>query len=353
MVSRKIKSGAEIPVIDINSLELLQVFDGLQLVRVVVQATRIVLLPSHVDLARQERLARLYAKLVSGEAISMGSISHGGGVLSHALHEGLKAAGIKTRLAFANDIRPELLEQAHRHNDCWDSETVPLATPMQHLAFDGWAMEHLPRVEILEAGIPCSGASTAGRGRNGAGHAEAHPEVGHLIVPFLAIVAKVQPAIVCVENVPAYRNTASMCILRNFLRDFGYEVRETQLDGSDWNALENRSRLSVIAVTQGLSFSLKNLHKPARQVREIAQVLENVADDDERWSEMAGLRAKQDRDLKAGKNFKMQIVKASDTSCPTITKGYAKVRSTDPKLQHPSIPSLLRQFSPLEHAAMK
>ncbi len=36
-----------------------------------------------------------------------------------------------------------------------------------------------------------------------------------------------------------------------------------------------------------------------------------------------------------------------------ITKGYAKVRSTEPKLQHPANPDLLRQFSPAEHARMK
>lgn len=44
---------------------------------------------------------------------------------------------------------------------------------------------------------------------------------------------------------------------------------------------------------------------------------------------------------------------AFDTKCPTITKGYAKVRSTDPKLQHPGNPDLLRQFTPTEHARIK
>lgn len=54
-----------------------------------------------------------------------------------------------------------------------------------------------------------------------------------------------------------------------------------------------------------------------------------------------------------GKGFAMQIVTAFDTKCPTITKGYAKVRSTDPKLQHPSNPDLLRQFTAAEHARIK
>ena len=353
VVSRKSKSGQEVPVIDINSAELLQLFDGLSTVRVIVQQARIVILPSHVELAKQERLARVKAQLQSGEPLTIGSLSHGGGVLSHALHSGLRDAGIPVRLAFANEIRAELLEHAHQANDCWDAFTVPLAAPMQHLAFDSWAMDHLPKVSILEAGIPCSGASTAGRGRNGAGHAEAHPEVGHLIVPLLAIVAKVQPAVICVENVPGYKNTGSMCILRNFLRDFGYVVHETQVDGHDWNSIENRSRLGVIAVTEGLQFSFADLRRPPRLEQPIDSILEHVDDDDERWSEMAGLKAKQTRDLLAGKGFKMQVVQGTDTSCPTLTKGYSKVRSTDPKLRHPSNPKLLRQFLPTEHAAMK
>ncbi|MBN9365429.1 MAG: hypothetical protein J0H59_00175 [Comamonadaceae bacterium] len=68
---------------------------------------------------------------------------------------------------------------------------------------------------------------------------------------------------------------------------------------------------------------------------------------------MAGLLAKQKRDLAKGSNFKMQIVTGDSTACPTITKGYAKVRSTDPKLRATHDPSLLRQFTLLEHARLK
>lgn len=68
---------------------------------------------------------------------------------------------------------------------------------------------------------------------------------------------------------------------------------------------------------------------------------------------MDGLKAKEERDKEAGKGFAMQILTERDMKCPTITKGYAKVRSTDPKLQHPSNPGLLRQFTPAEHARLK
>ena len=353
-VSKKVtRSGKTVPVIDINSAEVLSVFDGCSVVRVVVQANRICILPEAVEIAKKERLQRLRAKLASGEPLDCGSVSHGGGVLDHALHSGLEAAGIKTRLAFANEIRSELLEQAREHNDIWGESTVPLAAPVQALAFDDWAMTKIPKVEILVAGLPCSGASVAGRAKNGAGHAEAHPEVGHLIVAFLVIIAKANPACVVFENVTQYANSASMCIMRNQLRDFGYEVKETVLKAQDWNVLEHRERLCMVAVTKGLDFDFAALKRPESTARRIAEILDDVAEDSPMWSAMQGLKEKEIRDMANGKNFKMQILKGDSTKCPTITKGYSKVRSTDPKLQHPNNPGLLRQFTAAEHARIK
>jgi DNA (cytosine-5)-methyltransferase 1 len=353
MVSRKVKGDTEVPIIDINSMEVLSVLSGHETVRVIVQQRRIIIMPLASEIAKTERLDRLQRKLQSGEPLSVGSLSHGGGVLTHALHAGLQDAGVATHLAFANDIRPELLEQAGEHNSAWSESTIALAAPMQELAFDAWAMGQLPKVEIMEAGIPCSGASVAGRAKRGLQHPEAHPEVGHLVVAFLAIIAKVQPAVVLLENVKPYMATASMSIIRNQLRDFGYEIHEEVLQAADWNVLEHRERMCMVAVTEGLSFDFSDLQRPEKQERRIAEVLDDVPDDAACWSEMQGLKAKQERDKEAGKGFAMQIVSGSDTSCPVITKGYSKVRSTDPKLRHPTNPDLLRQFTPAEHARLK
>jgi DNA (cytosine-5)-methyltransferase 1 len=353
IVSRKLKGEKEIPVIDINSMELLSVFEGIEAVRVVVQQGRIFILPLSSEIAVRERLDRLKSKLESGEPIQIGSLSHGGGVLTHALHSGLKDAGIASKLAFANEIRAELLDQASECNDSWDGDTIPLAAPMQELAFDAWAMNHLPKVEVLEAGLPCSGASVAGRAKRSLEHPEAHPDVGHLVVPFLSIIAKVQPAVILLENVKQYLTSASMCILRNQLRDFGYDLHVEVLQAADWNALEHRERMCMVAVTKGLSFDFSSLARPERCERRIGDILDPVSEDALCWSRMEGLKAKQERDKAEGKGFAMQIVTPFDTKCPTITKGYAKVRSTDPKLQHPSDPDLLRQFTPAEHARIK
>jgi DNA (cytosine-5)-methyltransferase 1 len=193
-VSQKEIGGNIAPVIDINSKALLSLFDGLDRIRVSAIKGGLCIEPIATDVRIAQRLERLRDKMATGQPLSVGSISHGGGVLSKAIHDGISSAGVASRLAFANEIRDELLAQASEHNPAWDSETVMLHAPLQELAFDHNFMATLPQSDILEAGLPCSGASLASRGKLGTECAEAHDEVGHLVVAFLAIVARVNPA---------------------------------------------------------------------------------------------------------------------------------------------------------------
>jgi len=354
IVSKKTRGDKEIPVIDLNSAELLSIFEGIETVRVIVQSGKIFIMPLATEIAAKERLNRIKTKMANNEAITIGSLSHGGGVLDEALHNGLKDAGVEARLVFANEIRDELLEQSAMYNDAWDKDTIPLVAPMQEIVADQYAMGKLPKsIDFLTAGLPCSGASVAGRAKRSLAHAEDHPEVGHLVVPFIAFIARFQPVVIELENVKQYANSASFSILRNSLRDLGYDVQVENLQAADWNVLEHRERMCMVAVTKGLSFDFSKVHRPEKSSVRIADILDQVPDDSPMWSEMKGLRAKEVRDKAEGKGFAMQIVTAFDQKCPTITKGYAKVRSTDPKLQHPSNPDLLRQFTPAEHARIK
>lgn len=68
---------------------------------------------------------------------------------------------------------------------------------------------------------------------------------------------------------------------------------------------------------------------------------------------MTGLKTKHASDEAEGKGFRLQIFDHDASSIGTVTKGYAKVRSTDPKIRHPDKPDLLRQLTPAEHARAK
>lgn len=352
-VSEKVKKDQPIPVIDINSTQALSVFEGLERVRVWAIDGCICIEPLATEVRVRQRLEHVRRKLSSGTALSVGSISHGGGILCKAIHDGLAQGGVKTQLAWANDIREELLVHAAEHNPCWTEQTVMLSAPMQELAFDHLFMKNLPEVDIMEGGIPCNGASLAGRGKNGIDCAEAHPDCGHLLVAFLAIVARVNPAIVVLENVPLYRSSASMWIIRHQLRDLGYEVHETEIHSKEWNTIESRKRMCMVAVTAGMEFCMDNIAKPQAQTTRLGDVLEDIALDDPRWSKMQYLKEKQVRDHASGKGFAMHIATPESTRVSTLGSGYAKWRSTETKIQHPHNPDLLRQLTVRENAACK
>lgn len=354
IVSGKVIGERNNPIIDINSKALLAIFDGMAAIRVVVKKDQIYLLPLASEIKKRERFSRLRMKLKNGDPVEIGSLSHGGGVLSHAIHSGLKQAGLESNLRFANEIRGELLEHAMIHNDAWSDNTQVLATPMQDLAFDDRGVASIPKVEILEMGLPCSGASRAGKSKRGLTHPEAHPEVGHLVVSALIIIGKTNPAIVILENVPEYAVSASADILRNQLRDMGYNTHERILNGKEWGSLENRNRWCMIASTSGLDFDFEQLQPPIAVDLRIGEVLDSsIGLDDPKWRSYDYLKSKEVRDAAKGNSFGMQVLSMDGDTVPTLRKGYAKAGSTDPLLRHPTDPQLLRQFTAEEHARIK
>lgn len=352
-VSAKPQRDRVVPAVDLNSHKVLGVFAGLTTVRVIVpkQGTLVISAVTS-ELRLRERRTRVHSKLNSAMPLDMGSVSHGGGVMCHAIHQGLTEAGIDGRLVFANEIRVELLEQASRHNTAWEPDTVAIAAPLQAFVFDD-DLPELPRIDVLEGGLPCSGASISGRSKRGLSLAEAHPEVGHLMVAFLTLIARTNPIMVVLENVRQYLSTGSAWQFRHQLGEWGYDIHEVIIRGGEFGALEDRERAVLLAVTEGITLDPESLDKPSFVTPRLGGIIDPVPDDSPQWSTMAGLRDKETRDAEAGKGFKMQIYDETATSIATIGKGYAKRRSTEPKIRHPHNPSLLRQLTPAEHARAK
>lgn len=341
-------------VIDLNSGKTVGQFEGMDQVRVVPEDGRVIISPLASEERARERMQRLAQKIEQGDPILTGSVAHGGGILSHAIHQGLAAAGIRTKLAFANEVREELLEHASEANEVWSDTTVMLSGPMQELAFDDDVLSRLPSVEVMEMGIPCTAASLAGRAKKRLKQPEDDPEIAHLIVAAINLIARMNPAIVIFENVVPYRGTASAGIFRSQLRDLGYEVHEAVLNAGDFNALEERRRLVMVAVTRGMHFDFARMRLPEKETRTVGQILEPIADDDPSWSSMPGLVSKALRNKTEGNNrFKMQVIDATATRVPTFTKGMFRNRSTDVKFRHPQVPELMRGPTPLEHARVK
>jgi len=352
VVCKKDRKGKTTPVIDINSAAALKPFEGMEAVRVVIEAGRILILPLASEANRLERLRRTRENLANGTVVTAG-LSFGAGIMDHAAHAGLEEAGVDAQLAVAMEIDEDLINHAQEHNDIWRESTMGIAAPMQELVQDEAAMRRLPKVDVFCAGVPCSGASTAGRSSRKIAKMEDHPEVGHLMAPALMILTRIQPTVAVFENVVPYSDTASAQILRQYLRDSGYDVQEVTLDASDFGCLEARKRWFLIGTTRGIEMDLNSIVPTMRPVRTIADVLEPIGPDASDWRTFEYLKTKEVRDTEKGNGFAMQVVTPESTSCGVLRKGYAKNGSTDPLLSHPSDPTLLRPFTVVEHARIK
>lgn len=355
IVSGKTKAGGDIPIIDINDDKVLGKLAGEPAVKVVFvkegatpKHIRITKLSSaEMQAARRDGLIRSLAV----KTLMVAALCFGGGLMDHAAHAGMADAGITGELVAAVEIDEYLLEHAAQRNPVVTPTTKLYAMPMQELVQDDGAMSELPRCDVLITGIPCSGASISGRSKNGLVVAEEHPEVGHLVVPYLMLVNKFQPAVAVGECVVPYSKTVSAILMRQMFRDMGYDFHEVVLNSWDFGSVEARDRWFWVAVTHGIPMDLTNLAPTIKCRPKLGDFLGRVSKD--RYNTMPGLLAKQERDIADGKGFKMQLVNADSTRIGTIGKDYNKNRSTEPKVQHEDDPSLLRLLTPQEHAAIK
>lgn len=349
MVSRKSTGGSTVPVIDICNSELTELFgNDVSRIKVEISASAIRITVHPDDAAMLERAERLQKKLSDGAPLAMGSVAHGGGILDHALHEGLRLAGFKATLSWAVEIEHDYIEHSMRVNPVWSADTTAIEGPMQEVETG-----ILAKVDILVGGLPCTGASVAGRAKNKLAFAEQHETAGALFLAFLNIVKAANPSCVVLENVIPFANTISMHIIRSVLDAWGYVVHEEVLDGQMLGALEDRKRLCMVAVTRGVEFNFKALVPCRDKEDRLAEVLEDVPLDSPMWNEYPYLAEKEERDIAAGKGFRRQILTSNAPGCGTIGRGYAKCRSTEIKIQHPHNPKLMRQVTPAEHARIK
>lgn len=351
-VSKRERRGNVVPLMEIRSKVLTEMFENIEKVRVAIKNGRIVISALHIETKVRERVKRLTEKLRSGDALATASLFMGAGVLDKAIHSGLRRAGVKTFIQVGVELEPEYLDASLAANpELWNEKSVAICSDVRDV---NWGV-NAPQCDILLAGIPCTGASRAGRSRNKLAMAEEHSTAGALFVDFLDAVKALNPAICIIENVPEYQSSASMVVIRSVLTSLGYQLKEKVLSGDKFGALERRSRLAVVAISNGLPnvFDFSNLVQLKEKERNISEVLEDVPLDSERWKTFQYLADKEERDKKDGKGFSRQLLTGEEEHCGTIGKGYAKCRSTEPFLIHPLDATLSRLFTPVEHARLK
>lgn len=184
---------------------------------------------------------------------------------------------------------------------------------------------------------------------------EEHDSAGALFFNALNWIQRTNPGLIILENVKPYQSTASMAVIRSVLASLGYVVQERILNGCEFGALENRDRLCVVAVTEGLEdfIDIGDVVPLWTKPEKLSDVLEDIPLDDPRWKSYDYLRAKELRDIEAKKGFRRQLFTGEETYISTVTRAYNKARSTDPFIQHPTDPLLSRLLTVKEHARVK
>lgn len=350
-VSKRKRNGKLSPIIDLSNQKLTQAFEGVEMLRVLIRDGSIIV-SAHFQQGKIERREeRLFERLKTNRSLDVCSLFHGSGVLDKALHAGFAKSGIASTVAVAVEMEGGYIDNSLVNNpELWSEKSLVVNAPIETLNYGAAAQE----VDIVIAGLPCTGASKSGRAKNKLEFAESHDAAGAMFFHFLQIVQNLNPSIVIIECVPEYQNTASMAVIRSVMDSLSYTVTEAIMDGNEYGALEKRKRLCVVAITSGLKqFSFESAVPERTKEACLGDILEHVADDSPRWKTFDYLAAKEVRDTAAGKGFRRQLLDASAPFCGVIGKGYAKCRSTEPFYRHPTIAGLSRLLTPVEHARVK
>lgn len=351
-VSSRNRHGIQRPLMEVRSRLLRAVFEQSEKVRVAIRNGVIVISALQLEINIIERSQRVLKKVREGAALAVCSLFHAGGVMDKALHHGFALGGLSSFVKVAVELSSVYLSASLRNNpELWQRESVAIHTDIRDM---NWR-NNTPACDVLVAGIPCNAASKAGISKNELEFAEEHDDAGSLFFDFLEGVKASNPAIVVAENVPEYRNTAGMAVIRSVLGSLGYQVFETVLDGNDFGALERRRRMVMVAVCKRLSqaFDFTTLTPVKAKESCLNDILDSVPLDSERWKSYDNLATKAVKDKAEGKGFARQLLTGAEGFCGTIGKGYFKGRSTEPFIQHPTDSSLSRLLTAQEHARVK
>ncbi|OEE37327.1 DNA methyltransferase [Vibrio genomosp. F10 str. ZF-129] len=360
-VSKRTRNGLVHPLIELTNEELREVFKGVEMLRVAIHKGKIIISEHHMTKRIAERVKRLVRKVKANKPLDIMSLYHGGGGLDLSLHDGMAQAGIKSQIALAIEMESTYLDSSLRNNpQLFSSNSLIIESKIQSVNY----YKEGKQCDGAYLGIPCNASSRSGRSKNGTWgdtkgkFVESHDEAGTLFYQAMMLIDQANVAYVVIENVPEYAQSASADIIRSLLTSWGYKFQEAELCGTDFGSLEKRTRWCLVAVTEGLEIgdldlsNLQSMHTKPEKISDIFQD-EPLSQDD--WKRYEYLADKAERDAKAGKGFKRQLLTGNEPHCGTLGKGYKKARSTEPFILHRDFKDngLQRLFTEIEHCRLK
>ena len=316
------------PIVDICNASVGRFTGDATRVRADFYAGRITFSISHRDEKRREREQRFRHEVEQGR-LTEGVVCSGIGVSAEAMHEGFARMGVQCSLSWVVDRDRRYIQASMQNARCVDDETQLFEASLEELE-----PELLSPVSVLQASLPCTGHSRAGKSKNKIDLAEAHKTDATAVIGFLRVVEAVRPGVIISENVCAARSSASYLMIKSYLSQMSYVIHEIDMGPELTKSMEVRRRYWFIAVSAGLSqVDLSNLPYFEPEYRRIEELLDDIPEDHKMWSDNQYLKDKQKRDAAAGKGFANRcLLTPDDTSIATAPRTYAKRQSTSPFL---------------------
>ena len=360
-VSGRKKNGKVLPIIEIANAQVTRhiekVMGNVNRVRVTFTYNRIDISVHHEDRKQVDRETQIKESIAQG-LLTEATVCAGGTVSCMALHQGFEMAGIKSTCEFLVEMEGKYIQSAMNNNPYITDDTTIFEATLEELEpeliKDVLDARDLKGIDVLNFSLPCTGASQAGRAKNGNKLAEEHSSAGTAVVGLLQIIHATNPCVVISENVPQFAESATHAILRSYFEKTGYVIQEAVL-GKEMGAFEDRKRHIMIGISKGIAetFDMQHIKPSGTPPVTLAEIMDDIPEDSPVWKTYDYLKEKEVRDKAEGKSFARQIVTPDAESIGTIGRGYFKARSTEPFIQHPTDPERSRLLTVDEHARAK
>jgi DNA (cytosine-5)-methyltransferase 1 len=296
---------------------------------------------------RQSRRESLFlSKIKSGQPLRSACLCSGTGMLSYHIKQGLEAQGFKTEIAFANEHNELAMSCNLEGNPMWDNASDDAIAIVDDIhAVD---LNDVSEVDYATIGYPCVGFSLLADKNN---LDIFHGDCGTLFIPLVAILRKMNPAMLIFENAPRFIDSTTLHLLEKSFPDYNFS--KTILNGHDYNELESRKRACIIATSKGLpAMDLSNILSLYSSERPpvISDVLSNVDLDASCWRVMEHVKL---RDTMKNVGYRNCLYYGHESSMTTIPASYGSPKAGTPMIAHPEKPELQRQVQVDEHAHLR
>ncbi len=322
--SRQVPGGRR-PIIDLENQSLLSGLADYSEVKIIASFERIEVTPSHRAFAIQRsRLLQPPFRVLE--------LFAGGGTMTAALHH---QPAFKVMAGV--EINPDFADEWQTANP--NAQIVQADVQALHIS-------ELPAFDVLVAGIPCTSHSNLGRAKKGLAGKPELGDTGALFLPVLSIISERMPAVVVLENVPAFGASLAGQLMESNLKRIGYHVFTTVLNpNAEWGEIEDRKRWLLLA-TLDRPFILSpvggSCARPLSEFLDPPDGDRDQADVGRIARTIEGLKAHNARHQALGHGFSFSVVEQDATRIPTIPKSYHKI-NTGPFVATPFGPRLLRQ----------